>query len=156
LELDYQVQAADYLDFVHDVPVHDFVKPDPVLRSILESLPQRKVVFTNANTAHTSRVLSALGVEDYFEKVIDVLQLSPYCKPFPEAFQIAMSSLGDMNPSHYALLDDSIRNIQTSLNLGMKAVLVNPGEVDHDSVIRIDSIHDLPKIWTKLNGDGYV
>jgi len=156
LELDYQVQAADYLDYVHDVPIHDYVKPDPVLRSILESLPQRKAIFTNANAAHTSRVLSALGVEEYFERVIDVLQISPYCKPAKEAFLKAISDLGDTNPSHYLLLDDSIRNIQTSLSLGMKAVLVNPREIDYDSIPRIDSIHDLPKIWPRLNGEGYV
>lgn len=156
LELDYQVKAADYLDFVHDVPVRNFISPDPNLRSILEALPQQKVIFTNANQAHTKRVLSALDVEDYFDRVIDVIQLAPFCKPSSEAFVKAMDEIGNPNPGDYVLFDDSIRNVQTAIQMGMRAVLVSPREADHDHIIRIDSIHDLPKVWSRIEETSHV
>ncbi len=152
LERDFQVQAEDYLNYVHDVNIEEFVLPDPVLRSILESLPQRKVIFTNANTRHTDNVLKTLGVDGYFDLVIDVMQMAPFCKPYPEAYHKAMSILGDSDPSHYLLLDDSLRNVLTALQVGMQAVLVNPREEVEDPLIRIDTIHELPQIWPALFG----
>ena len=152
LERDFQIQAEDYLNYVHDVNIEDFVQPDPVLRSILESIPQKKVIFTNANSRHTEKVLRALGVDEYFDIVIDVMQMAPYCKPYPEAYHQAMSILGDSNPGHYLLLDDSLRNVLTALQVGMQAVLVNPREEVEDHLIRIDSIHELPQIWSTISG----
>jgi len=152
LERDFHVQAEDYLNYVHDVNIEEFVLPDPVLRSILESIPQRKVIFTNANARHTDNVLKTLGVDGYFDIVIDVMQMAPFCKPYPEAYHKAMSILGDSDPGHYLLLDDSLRNVLTALQVGMQAVLVNPREEVEDPLIRIDSIHELPHIWSSLFG----
>ncbi len=153
LEKDFQVQAEDYLNYVHDVKIEEFIKPDPILRTILESLPQRKVIFTNANKRHSKRVLNALQVEEYFTTIFDVMKMTPFCKPYPEAYQMAMSNLGDTNPSHYLLVDDAWRNVETAQQIGMKAILVNPREKPMDHVIRIDSIHELPSVWSRVLGE---
>ncbi len=153
LEKDYQVQAEDYLNYVHDVKIDEFIKPDPILRSILESLPQRKVIFTNANIRHSNRVLKALNVDGYFEEIIDVMQMTPYCKPYAEAYQMAMSKLGDSDPSHFLLIDDACRNVETALQIGMQAILVNPREKQMEHMIRIDTIHELPSVWTQVIGE---
>lgn len=60
----------DFHSFVHGRLPYQMLKPDPVLRNILLNVPVRKVVFTNADKAHASRVLSRLGLEDCFERII--------------------------------------------------------------------------------------
>ncbi|GMH16186.1 hypothetical protein Nepgr_018027 [Nepenthes gracilis] len=59
-----------YHSFVHGRLPYENLKPDPVLRSLLLSLPIRKVIFTNADKIHAAKVLSRLGLEDCFEGII--------------------------------------------------------------------------------------
>ncbi|KAH0434252.1 hypothetical protein IEQ34_026864 [Dendrobium chrysotoxum] len=56
--------------FVHGRLPYENLKPDPVLRQILLSIPIRKVIFTNADKIHTVKVLRKLGLEDCFEGII--------------------------------------------------------------------------------------
>ena len=90
LQVDYAVDANEYLDFVHDVQISDFIQPDHKTEKILASLPGDKMIFTNANKAHSKRVLHALGVEQFFPQMVDVVDMDPYCKPYPQAFETAM------------------------------------------------------------------
>ncbi len=86
----HDLDTQDFLAYVHDVPLKDYLTPDPTLRSIIASLPTRNLIFTNADVSHADRVLSALGLRDLFEIVVDVNTIAPYCKPMPESFEIAM------------------------------------------------------------------
>lgn len=146
LQVDYGVDANEYLDFVHDVPITDFIHPDPKLQEILAKLPINKVIFTNANKAHSKRVLKALGVEQFFSSVIDVVDMEPYCKPYPEAFNTAMKLIGDLEPSHYMLFDDSITNVRTAINLGMSAIQVSPTSTNCDGITQINHIHEIVSV----------
>ncbi|XP_058748632.1 uncharacterized protein C24B11.05-like [Vicia villosa] len=70
----------DYDDFhrcVHGRLPYNLLKPDPVLKGILQSLPFRKVCFTNADAGHAKRVLKRLGLEDCFERIISFDTLNP-------------------------------------------------------------------------------
>ncbi|XP_027347542.1 uncharacterized protein C24B11.05-like isoform X1 [Abrus precatorius] len=67
----YDFDYDDFHSFVHGrLPYNMLLKPDPVLRSILQSLPIRKIIFTNADSKHAFRALQSLGLEDCFEKII--------------------------------------------------------------------------------------
>ncbi|KAF7823740.1 haloacid dehalogenase-like hydrolase [Senna tora] len=66
----YEFDYDDFHSFVHGKLPYDMLKPDPVLRGILLSLPVRKIVFTNSDKAHADRVLHRLGLEDCFERII--------------------------------------------------------------------------------------
>lgn len=143
LQINHGIDANDYLDFVHDVEVSDYIHPDEKLQRILEQIPGHKVIFTNANRKHSTRVLKALGVEQFFSSIIDVVDMDPFCKPYPEAFHTAMKLVGDLNPSHYILFDDSINNVRTAMDLGMHAVLVSPKENQEDHIPQIKCIHDI-------------
>ncbi|CAL0334097.1 unnamed protein product [Lupinus luteus] len=66
----YDFDYNDFHGFVHGRLQYDLLKPDPVLKGILQSLPIRKVVFTNADDGHAARVLHRLGLVDCFEKII--------------------------------------------------------------------------------------
>ncbi len=147
LQTCYQIDVDDYLAFVHDVPVEDILKPDPVLHRVLERYLQRKVIFTNADKRHARRVLCALQLNDLFDQVIDIRALDPHCKPQPEAFKIALGLAGETNPGCCLLADDQLFNIQAASLFGFQAVLVSPPRSDDGAVVRIDRLHDLAKVF---------
>ncbi len=151
LQVDYGVDANEYLDFVHEVDIPKYIKFDQKLNELLESIPLDKVIFTNANKAHTLRVLSALGIEKHFSLLIDVVDMDPFCKPNPQAFETAMKLVGDPNPEHYLLLDDSIKNVQTAMTLGMSAIHVSPHRSNHKEVLHVTRVHDLKKCISKFD-----
>ncbi len=150
LERDYMIKAEDYLKYVHNVPIQEFIKPDPLLKEILEKLPYRKVIFTNADENHSRRVLDALGVRTCFNQVIDVMAMAPFCKPYREAFMTAMNLVGDTDPSSYLLLDDAPKNVEAAMEVGMHAILVSKNHPTSDNMVRIENIHLLPEILATL------
>ncbi|XP_051127114.1 uncharacterized protein C24B11.05-like isoform X2 [Andrographis paniculata] len=73
----YDFDHDEYHSFVHGRLPYDNLKPDPILRSLLQSLPIRKVIFTNADKAHAIKALSRLGLEGCFEGIICFETLNP-------------------------------------------------------------------------------
>ena len=126
LQLHHGVEPRDFLDYVHDLPLEDFLQPDPRLRAALLALPQPKWVFTNADQSHTWRVLHILGVADLFAGVIDLLDTEFHPKPDPHAFAVALQRLGDPPPEQVAVVDDLPRNTRAARQLGFFTVLIAP------------------------------
>ncbi|KAF3454679.1 hypothetical protein FNV43_RR05127 [Rhamnella rubrinervis] len=73
----YDFEYDDFHGFVHGRLPYNILKPDPVLRGLLLSLPFRKVIFTNSDKVHAARALSRLGLEDCFEGIICFETLNP-------------------------------------------------------------------------------
>ena len=144
----YDVDPEDYLKYVHDIPMQDLLKPDPNLRKMLQSYPHRKVIFTNADRNHAYRVLDILEIKDLFEKIIDIRDISPYCKPMPEAFEKALA-LSGVIPGESIMLDDSQPNLATARLIGMGTIRVGSNQLswDYDECIR--RIHDLPVVLSR-------
>ena len=92
----HEVNEQEFLAFVHDLPLKDYLTPNSLQREIIASLPQRKLVFTNADINHAQRVLAALKLDDLFETIIDVNVVAPYCKPNPESFAVGRHNV-DIN-----------------------------------------------------------
>ncbi|XP_061368470.1 uncharacterized protein LOC133311431 isoform X2 [Gastrolobium bilobum] len=65
----YDFDYDDFHSYVHGRLPYNMLKPDLVLRGILQSLPVRKI-FTNADACHAVRALHSLGLEDCFERII--------------------------------------------------------------------------------------
>ncbi|XP_004516490.1 uncharacterized protein [Cicer arietinum] len=76
----YDFDYDKYHSFVHGRLPYENLKPDPVLRNMLLSLPYRKLVFTNADKVHALKTLSILGLEDCFEGIICFETLNPIHK----------------------------------------------------------------------------
>lgn len=124
LESAHHVDPDEYLKFVHDVPIHEYLLPNSQLNSMLSSIQQKKVIFTNGDRWHSKRVTDALMITSHFNEIIDILDVSPYCKPMIESFQIALKKLNVSNLQNILLIDDNIRNIQMAEKLGMQTVWV--------------------------------
>ena len=65
LMAEHGVDPEHYLAYVHDVPLGDYLSPDPALGEAIRSLPGRKVIFTNATVEHAQKVMDELGLERF-------------------------------------------------------------------------------------------
>jgi len=145
----YDIDPQEYLDFVHDLPIEKFINPDPVLRDILISYPQRKLIFTNADHNHAQRVVHALGIQDIFEKTIDIQDINPHCKPMTEAFDRALELAGAPDPHTCVMLDDSQSNLATASAMGFTTIRVGSNQLSWDYDFCIPRIHDLPRVLSR-------
>ncbi|KAK2657850.1 hypothetical protein Ddye_010902 [Dipteronia dyeriana] len=73
----YDFDYDEYHSFVHGRLPYENLKPDPALKSLLISLPHRKIIFTNGDMVHAVKALSRLGLEDCFEGIICFETLNP-------------------------------------------------------------------------------
>ncbi|XVE76380.1 hypothetical protein DITRI_Ditri12bG0167900 [Diplodiscus trichospermus] len=73
----YDFDYDEYHSFVHGRLPYENLKPDPQLRSLLQALPLRKIIFTNADKVHAAKALCKLGLEDCFEGIICFETLNP-------------------------------------------------------------------------------
>ncbi|KAL8213728.1 hypothetical protein R6Q57_003177 [Mikania cordata] len=169
--LGYEFDNDKYHDFVHGTLPYNALKPDLVLRNLLLSMPQRKIIFTNADRAHVARVLSRMCLEDCFEGVICfetlnnhpvrkpennddagnmVNRTSIICKPALDSFQAAMV-VANIDPNKTIFFDDSVRNIATAKTAGFHTVIVGRSSLVPGADHALSSIHNireaLPELW---------
>jgi pyrimidine 5'-nucleotidase len=149
----YDIDSQEYLDFVHDIPIEEFINPDPALRDLLASYPQRKLIFTNADSNHARRVIKALGIQDIFELIIDIQDINPHCKPMTEAFDRALDLAGKLDPHTCVMVDDSHSNLATASAMGFTTVRVGSDQLSWDYDYCIPRIHDLSSVLSP-NGSG--
>jgi putative hydrolase of the HAD superfamily len=137
-----QVDASDYLRFVHDIPLDDYIAPNPQLAAMLGRICLSKVVFTNADGGHARRVLARLGVSEHFDHIIDIQTTALCNKPHPRAYELALDVL-QVEGSRCILVEDNARNLRPAKELfGMGTVLVDaPAEDGVD--VAIDNLLDL-------------
>ena len=128
LQIHHGLNAADYLAYVHDLPLEKFLAPDPVQREVIASVTARRLIFTNADAAHARRVLSALELGDLFDVIVDVNAVAPFCKPMPEALQTAMRLAGESDPARCVLIDDLPRTTRAAGDFGMFSILYGQAE----------------------------
>lgn len=169
--LGYDFDNDEFHEFVHGRLPYEELKPDPVLRNLLLSMPQRKIIFTNSDEAHVAQVLSRLGLEDCFEGVICFETLNPprqssqtfsddetmdkpssriLCKPSLQAIEAAIQ-IADVDPARTIFFDDSVRNIASGKAAGLHTVIVGSSVLVPGVDYTLSSIHNireaLPEIW---------
>jgi putative hydrolase of the HAD superfamily len=146
----HNINVDDFLAYVHDLPLGDFLTPDPLQRSIIASLPTRKLIFTNADIFHAERVLAALNLRDLFPAIVDVNTVAPYCKPMPEAFAIAMKLAGEPDPSHCVMIDDLTRTTRAAKSAGMFSILFGETAADGDADASLSNWNELINILESI------
>jgi putative hydrolase of the HAD superfamily len=127
------------------VPLAQFLRPNPDLCGMLARYPQRKVILTNADAAHARRVLTVLGLQDCFKTIIDIKAMAPYCKPMPEAFQIALQRAGEPDASRCVLVDDAGHNCRAARQMGLYTIRIGSGP-EEDAHASIEELMDLPRV----------
>jgi pyrimidine 5'-nucleotidase len=146
----HNIDVQDYLAYVHDLPLDDYLTPDPVLRSIIASLPTRNLIFTNADAAHAERVLTALNLRDLFTAIVDVNAIDPYCKPMPESFAIAMETAGETDPSRCVMIDDLARTTRAAKQAGLSGILYGGAMSNGDADASLSDWNELREILESI------
>lgn len=153
LQIHKKVDPLDYLAYVHDLPLQDYLSPSPQLRQLLMSLPQQCWVFTNADSAHARRVLATLDLTDCFRGIIDVHATGFVCKPEPEAYQRALQIAGETDPASCMLVDDALRNLLAAQKIGFATVLVGGEHATANSMLHAPDLLSLrsvaPYLWSQ-------
>ena len=93
------------------------------LKHLLNSLPGRKCVFTNAPREYAIRVLQLMGIEDCFELVFSVESTKFHAKPSVRGFQLLLKTL-KANPKNCIMLEDNLPALMTAKRLGMRTIWV--------------------------------
>ncbi len=141
------IDPRAYLDFVGQVPVEDFLRPDPRLQQLLTELPGPKWIFTNADAPYARRVLRALGVADAFDGIIDIVALGLVGKPWPEAYAQALR-LAQAPRERAVLIDDLQANVEGARAAGWRAIWVNP-QATTPRADEIPHIYALPQVLSQ-------
>lgn len=148
LNLEYGIDVQDYLQYVHGVDLSKVIQADQNLRAELSALPQPKWIFTNASRQHANTVLELLGIADLFNGVIDVLDTDPWCKPQPEAFEIALRLAGSLDPAVTMFVDDLETNLDAARKLGLQTLRISAEEVESKHPV-INALAELPAFLSK-------
>jgi putative hydrolase of the HAD superfamily len=146
---EHGTEPHHYLDFVHRVPVADFLGPDSGLRELIAGLPGRRSIFTNGSRRHALAVLAALGLDGLFEEIFDIVALGFQPKPSPATYRTVLERLG-AEAARTILLDDLARNLAPARQIGMRTVLVGPAGPAPTADFSIKTIQDLPSILPRL------
>lgn len=146
LQAKHNINTDEFLAYVHDLPLEDYITSNPTLHSIIASLPTRNLIFTNADIAHAHRVLTALELIELFPVIVDVNTVAPYCKPMPASFEIAMRIAGETDPSKCVMIDDIRRTTRAAREAGMFSILYNHSFTDGDADAHFTDWNELKNI----------
>jgi putative hydrolase of the HAD superfamily len=134
LMIHYNLNADDFLEYVHDVGVEKRLSPDPDLEGLLKSITAEKGIFTSGHKPHAQRVLRCLGVERYFPQIFDILFTRCIPKPNPEPYRQVLDHLC-LQGQECMMIEDMPANLKPAKDLGMITVLVGPGMEGVDEVV---------------------
>jgi putative hydrolase of the HAD superfamily len=123
LQRHHSVDAEDYLAYVHDIALENFLASDAELDHLLSLLAATKAIFTNSPAEHARRVLRVLGIERHFAHIFDIRFSGFRPKPDPTVYQSVLDTLG-IAGREAILVEDTAQNLAPARALGMTAILI--------------------------------
>ncbi|CAA7052249.1 unnamed protein product [Microthlaspi erraticum] len=155
----YELDYDDYHSFIHGRLPYENIKPDPILRSLLLSLPLRKIIFTNFDKLHAAkavetreaRIFDIIGYLSDHEKSLSGLPKTPVVFKPSETAIVKALAIANVDPHKTLFFDDSVRNIQAGKRVGLNTVLVGTAQKVKCADFAIENIHNLkealPELW---------
>jgi putative hydrolase of the HAD superfamily len=157
------INPDDYHGFVHGRLPYDLIRPNPRLLELLQSIKQRKIIFTNSDRVHATKALDRLGIRDCFEKIICFETMNPnllkstrpdefpvVLKPSMEAMMIAVD-VAEVDPRRTLFFDDNVKNVAAGKAVGLRTVLVGRAikskEADYALETLSNMVQVIPEIW---------
>ena len=122
----HDIDANEFLEFVHDVDL-EFLKKNEPLKIEIEKLKGKKIIFTNGSKAHASNVTSRIGIEQLFDGVFDIVDSDFYPKPSLEPYKKIIENY-KIVPEYCIFFEDIARNLKPAYELGMKTVWIENNE----------------------------
>jgi putative hydrolase of the HAD superfamily len=142
---------AHFLWHTHQFPeLPQMVQFEPRLRQVLQRLPGKKLVFSNAPQHYAHAVLKLLRVDDLFDDLFAIEHTRYQPKPQIAGFMRLLRK-HRLNPARCVMVEDAAENLQAAKRLGMRTVWVNasaraPAYVD----VKIRTVMELPRAMSRL------
>lgn len=118
------VDPKPYLHEVHEISFAP-LSPDPDLAARIQSLPGRKIIYTNGSAPYAEKVAQARGLSGLFDAVYGVEDASFHPKPSRSAFEQVFAKAG-LTPGTSAMFEDDARNLAVPHAMGLRTVHVAP------------------------------
>ena len=147
----HKMEPKPFLDYVHDIDV-SVVPPSPELRAAIETLPGRKLIFTNGSTGHAERVAARIGILDLFDGICDIVACGYQPKPGAEAFATFIKRHA-VEPRRAAMFEDMPQNLEVPHALGMTTVLIRSAYIDHPAQVKARTWQTPPPHIHHMTGD---
>ena len=144
----HNVDPDDYLDFVHDVDLENYLSADPALSELLDRIGVDKIIFTNGCSNHARRVLKILGIGDHFSRIFDIKSLNYLAKPNPVSYQKVLDAL-QVEGTACIMVEDLVRNVLPAKEFGMTTVLIGQKRIPGVDFI-IDDIFGMDSVLQKM------
>jgi putative hydrolase of the HAD superfamily len=147
----HRIDPAPFLEYVHDIDL-TAVQPSPRLRSAIERLEGRRLIFTNGSRRHAERVAEKVGVLDLFEDICGIEACEYLPKPDLEAFNRMIRAHG-VSAGEAAMFEDMPDNLEAPHALGMTTVLIAAKYPEHPKHREIAEAETLPDHIHHLTDD---
>ena len=118
----HSICPEEFLSFVHDIDLAP-IKKCPHLAAAIESLPGRRLIFTNGSTEHAENVCNARGITHLFEDIFDIRAANFTPKPQEGAYATFLELHG-VTPTKSAMFEDMSQNLVTPHALGVTTILI--------------------------------
>jgi putative hydrolase of the HAD superfamily len=120
------------------------------LKAMLQRLPGRKIIFSNAPRHYTDAILRLTGIRQQFTAIYSIEQLRFRPKPAVSGF-LRILQHEQLEARNCIMVEDSLINLVTAKKLGMKTVWVSAGlrrSVHAD--VKLKTITHLPQYLGRL------
>lgn len=121
------VDPHEFLRLSHDFDVRSLVHSEPGIARKLAVIPGRKILLTNAPTVYARQILDVLGLLPQFEDLwsIDHMNLQGRIRPKPSlALMRQVLNRLAVPARDVVLVEDTLRNLKSAHQLGMRTVHV--------------------------------
>ncbi len=148
----HNIDPKEFVDYSYNLDLSE-LKKDQKLKEQLQTIPEKKVILTNANEIYVEKALYIMGIRDEFSDIIGINRTNFVPKSNPVGYEMAIENHADSG-RNCVIFDDQAANLRIAKNYGMKTVLCNK---DEDNLRGIDHItkhlnKDLLNIVSKIRG----
>lgn len=147
----HAIDPRHFLQETHQFPdLQRMIVFEKPLLHLLRRLPGRKIVFSNAPRHYAEAVLRLTGLERCFAALYSVEQLKFRPKPMPAGFRTVLRA-ERLDPRRCIMVEDSLSNLVTAKQLGMRTVFVSTSLRRSPYVdVTVRSVLDLPRHCGRL------
>ena len=145
------IDPSDYLAFVHDLPVENYLSRNADLARWLECIRAKKAIFTNAPADYAERVLTALGVRNQFAHIFDIGFCRYFGKPNPLAYVRVQQAL-HARADQLLMIDHRAANLAPARQLQWRTVWVrgDPSLQNGKADYTVDNLGQATQVFYEL------